>query len=371
MGGGGYSYTGNPLLDVALPPLIAGAWKNLGPKITWTSSGSTKSKKKIRKRSNAGSVIRKDGTGIGTGRFKKKRKVKRRKKSAKKLISELKRNLPTKSTKTYRDFETYCLAADVPNEHRMFAFNPVDVSQIETQVAALKQDDGTTAMDYRASKSSIKVKWYYKLMCKNNATGNAKISYCFYKCMDDDTEGVLTNVREGLIDRGYTGVPTVVAYSAALTTRSAFPERMIFNDTTPYHAPVMSCKEVNRKWKKLGKIQTATVGPGDTFEIIKSGRLTYSPEVLDNEVFTYQKGTSIQLVIKIHGDLGHDISNDKLVARDRFQIDCEEQRQKTYIYANPLGLKEIAYSDTLANTAELTSLVHADNMASAIETADS
>jgi hypothetical protein len=349
------------------------SWSDLLPKVSWKGKKSSyvlpKGKPNTTNNSKKTStMVSVDGRSTKTATFTKKRKRKRGKKkkqSTREIVKRLKRNLPKMSKKHKLDYQ--CLVMPTAKNNRtVFELPMVNGSTVEQLIDGLTAVDSTSTVDYTASNTSVKINWFYKLMCKNNGTSNAKIRFAFFKCVEDDNESILDNVIEGLGDRGYTGLPSVSAPQAATATESYYPRRCAFGATTPYHTPLFGIYETKRKWKQLGKVQEATIGPGATFDVIKSGAYTYKPEVLDNEVFTFHKNFDYSVIIEISGDLAHDDTNTRLIGRAGAQIDCEEYRKITAMYANPKGLDEVEYTDTLTDT-NFTTPNFADTVASAIQ----
>lgn len=314
-----------------------------------------------------------DGSSTRTATMKtKKSRGKRRKLSLKQEVSKLKKNLPKFSTKTFRDFKTIALTNFVPNEHRVFSIVCFNKTILEDYVKNLTLVDSAATADYSTENTQVKMSNYYKLMVKNNRTSNAFISYAFYVCKDDDNESPADSLREELVDRGYTGLPTVSPAVGATATASETPERLVFGQgITPYHVPPFSGGALNRNWKIQGKVKTARIGPGDTLDLVWSrSDYIYKQEMKDQEnAFAHIKGMSVYLLMSTHGDLTHDQVNTSLVGRGSIQLDCEEHRQTVCRYANPKGLRQVEYTDTLTNT-NFNTPVHADNMASAMEIDD-
>lgn len=363
------NYVGSQLPNIKTHPV--NTWSDLLPRFNWGGGSSYQlpeyKKSQPKKRRATSTRINMDGSSTKTSTFKKKRKKKRRKKkSTKAVIKQLKKTIPPKSHKTFRDFQTLVLLNTAPNTNRVYQLNPVLISTIDSQIGQLTAVDSSSNYDYRTENTKVQFSWFYKLMCKNNATGNIEIEYCFYKCKDDGNEGVITNMLKSLDDRGYTGLPVFNGPQASTATQSAQPAFTEFGATTPYHVPRFSGRELLRKWKPMGKVQKAVVGPGDSFNIVNSGKFTYAPEDLDNSSVVYQKGHSVQLMLSVRGGLSHDNTNKLLIGRDFYQLDCEEQIQNHITYNNPKGLNEVVYSDTLTDV-NFSIPVHADNFVSAIE----
>jgi hypothetical protein len=309
-----------------------------------------------------------DGRSTATSSFtkKKKKRTKRKKKqSTRAMLKKLKSSLPKSSHKHKLDYQCIVMPTST-NARTVFELPMVNTNTVEQLIDGLTAVDSTGNVNYTTSNTAVKINWFYKLMCKNNGTSNAKVRFAFYRCDDDDAESILDNVMEGLADRGYTGLPSVTSETAATATASLYPRRAIFGSTTPYHTPLFGIPEVKRKWKQLGKVQTATIGPGATFDIIKSGKFTYKPEIKDNEPFTYIKGYDYAVIIEVSGDISHDNTNSRLIGRCGVQIDSEEYRKISATYSNPKGLNEIEYSDTLTDT-NFTDPQFADTVASVVQ----
>lgn len=324
-----------------------------------------------RKKSQA-TVVRMDGVTGGSYLVGKRRKGKRRKKSLRQKVAEVRKMIPPKSYKTFRDFTTMCLKAGSnsvtiqTNRHAVYDINVFSPADYESYISNLTKVDSNTTADYSSSNSSVRMNLFYKLSCKNNMTSNAIIKYSFVICTDDDVEYPVDDIIEELADRGYTGLPAVTAETAATTVASYIPRRAVFGATTPYHVPLFSGTNFTSKWKTLG-VKSIIVGPGDTFDMVyKRNNFVYKPERLDNENFNNLKGYSVRLIVSMHGDLAHDGANHLLVGRGDCQLDSEECRIARIQYGNPKALKEVDYSDTLTDT-NFTDARHADNTASAME----
>jgi hypothetical protein len=221
--------------------------------------------------------------------------------------------------------------------------------EFETYIQNLTKVDSDAVADYSTENTRVKMSLYYKLAIKNNATVNAEFRYAFYKCTDNDNEGILTDILEELGDRGYTNLPSVNARTNATATSSVLPARLVFDATNgtdnPYHIPVFGNRSVTRGWKQMGGVQTVTLGPGDTMNIIWSKKnFTYDAENLDQEAFTHLKNAAFHLLIDLQGSLAHDDGNTCLIGRAGYQIDAEQCKIARINYANPKGLREVSYS---------------------------
>lgn len=311
-------------------------------------------------------VIRVDGTTSGRYRIPTKKKRRRRKKSLRQQISQVRRLIPKKSHKTVREFRTVVLPGSI-NEKRIFDIKAFSHNDHEDILQVLTLVDSSGAADYRASNTSVQISTFYKLMLKNNATCNVSFSYAFYVCKEDDNESPVDSIREELVDRGYTTLPTVDDEVAKTDTNSFIP-RMLRCPPSGYHIPVYGAAALKRKWRIVGKVATASIGPGDTSDLVYSKKITYKPEINDQEATqTYLSNYDVRLVITLMGDLAHDQLNTFVVGRGSYQLDCEEHRQQRVTYANPKGLDEVLYFDNLTNT-NFSVPVHADDHASKMET---
>lgn len=316
--------------------------------------------------------FKEDGVTGGRALTGRKRRRKRRKKSLRQQISAVKKLIPPMSRKTWRDFDFLIMKGDPNvntaevNHHTIYDISCFGPNDFEQFCGQLTKVDTNTNYDYATENSRVKFDIYYKLTCKNNMTSNAVVKYSFMVCKDDDAEEPIDDIREELLDRGYTGIPLVQAFAAKSAIRNKVPARLELDETTPWHVPVFSGVNLTRKWTVVG-VKSVTMGPGDTIDMIYSKKnIVYRPEILDNENFDNLKGYSFRLVISLHGDLVHDSVNHRLIGRGDAQLDCEETRIATCKYANPKGLNEVVYTDGIDNTGIVVA-EHADNMASAIE----
>lgn len=323
----------------------------------------TKTRTKKRRRAN----VRPDGTSKGRYAMITKRGRKRRKKSVKSQLKALKRIIPAMSTKLFRDFNTIVLSTTSVNRQSYYDINCFDKTVLSNYAANLTAVDSAAAADYSASNSKIKMDLYFKLMMKNNMTTNAKLSYVFYVCKDDDNESPLECVLEELTDRGYTSLPSTSGPDAATATASIKPFRAEFGEGI-HHVPLFSGAALRRNWRQVGKVKTAHLGPGDTVDLVYSRKnYKYEQEYKDQEnSFSHIKGMDVRLVVVCQGALAHDSSNHQKVGRSGFHFDCEQQRQCMVRYANPKGLNEVKYTDDLTSTG-FSVPNHADDKASAIE----
>lgn len=312
------------------------------------------------------SSVRVDGVSGGQYRMATRKRRRRRAKSLKQQISQVRRLIPKKSTKLFREFQTVCLPG-VSNQRRAYDLNCFSTTEYDAWASDLTLVDSDGVADYTAENTSLSYALFYKLMLKNNRTANVHIQYAFFVCKDDDNEAPIECIREELNDRGYS-ISAVSGETASTATSSYIPGRLQLNGGTNYHAPMFGGGALQRNWRMQGKVKSAIIGPGDTFDCVISRKLTYKPEIKDQEPgFNYYSNYDTRLVILLGGDLGHDDTNTTLVGRCAYQLDCEEQKQCLVTYSNPKALRQVDYSDNLTNT-NFTTPVHADNHASKIET---
>lgn len=315
---------------------------------------------------NFRSVVRKDGLSYRVRTAGAKR---RSRKSLSKKVNTLIRNQPKYSTKTYRHFKTMAMPHADDNQHRIHAINVLKPSMLESYLQTLTLVDSSGVADYRANdvNSSVKIDFFYKITIRNNSLANCDIKYVFMMCNDAQANGPLHWLELDLQDRGYTGVPSATGVSLANVNASEIPDRMIFSDTGPFHAPTMSGVSLDKHWSRQGKVKSLTLGPGDSINIYyKKKNLVYKPEVNDKSTVAYQKGNSVFLMVDTRGQLGHDDAKNDIVGYGRVHLDAEQQIVATVKYYNPKGLNEVAYTDTLDNT-NITLITHADNISGAIE----
>lgn len=293
---------------------------------------------------------------------------KRPKKTVAQQLKQVRSLIPRQSKKTFRDFNTVVLLQGAFNRNTVHEISCFDKTILASYAANLTKVDAATVADYTAENVKLTYSLYFKFMMKNAVTANSKISYAFVRCKDDDDESPLECILEELVDRGYTGLPSIDSYVAATATASIKPTKLAFREGN-HHVPVFSGAALRRNWKFLTPVTTATLGPGDTLDIVWSDpKFIYDQEYIDQENgFSHIKGQDVKLLIAVQGDLAHDATNHHKVCRSDAQYDCEQQRQCTVTYPNPKGLNEVAYTDDLTTTG-VTTPNHVDNTASAVET---
>lgn len=317
--------------------------------------------------STYGPKVRIDGTTGGSYKMPtKKRRVQRKPKSLKQQIAQVKKLIPPMSTKLFRNFRTLCLDNGGFNRNVMHEVRMWNAGDLETYITQLTKVDSSTNLDYSTENTKVRMKLFYKLMCKNNVTANTRISYAFVMCKDDDNESPIACLLEELADRGYTGLPSKNTEVLATATSSVLPANVVFGNGI-HHVPMFSGTNLRRNWEFLGPVRSAVLGPGDTIDLSFNREILYKPEVKDNEPFAHLAGYDFRLLVVMQGDLAHDATNVCKIGRSDCQLDAEEQRQCLIRYANPKGLNQVVYSDDLISTG-ITSLEHADNSASAMET---
>lgn len=327
------------------------------------------------KKRSLNTFVLKDGTSAT--KYKKKKKgpaTKRRKLSVRQELSKVKQLIPPKSHKTYRDFQTIVFDGSNPNQHITYDIACFNVNaDYERYAANLVMCDEAKTMDYTQENTKLKFSLYYKLMVKNNMTANATVKYAFYICSDDTNDYPTTQIINELGDRGYGSLPTPDGPYAATTSAAYQTRRVIWSHDNPYHVPIFGNRQMVRRWKQVGKVQTTRIGPGDYTELIWTDpNHIYRPEDKDVAGSTnYLKGHSVRLLLDVSGDLCHDATQTKFVGRSGFQLDAEAHKQCTVTYSNPKALNDVAYTDTLSNDVgageDNFDPVHADNNASAIE----
>lgn len=319
---------------------------------------------KYRNAKKGKTVVKIDGTTGGQYRMATRKRRRRRKKSLKQQVQAVRKLIPKKSVKVFRDFNTIVLPGSF-NSKTVYDITCFTNLKFDEYAANVTGVDTASNVDYRASNTSLQYQLYYKLMIKNNMTANCRFQYAFFVCKDDDTESPVDSIKEELEDRGYVVNP-VVAEAPATATTSIIP-RHIIHDEGNYHLPTFCGGALGRNWRQIGKVKSTTIGPGDTTDLVLSRKITYKPEIRDQENFTYISNYDTRLVIEMMGDLGHDNTNNLKIGRCSYQFDCEQQRQCRMIYGNPKGLNEVVYTDDLTATG-FTLPVHADNHQSKIET---
>lgn len=315
-------------------------------------------------------TLRVDGTSAGQLRVsKRKRKKAKTKKTLIKRVRALEKNSPPKSYYYVKDFIPYKLGCSLSNCCIWYEIPLVDHNLIEARIDALPKVSGNE--NYLSANTSVLISNIYnKFRMKNCTTSNIMVEYQPYVCIDDDNESVLDNIREGMINRGYTFATAPSAASSASATSAAFPYRQdCTSDATSneVHYSPWGVYEVSRKWKKLNNVVKLIVGPGDTLDIVvPHANYHYKPEVLDDEPFSYIK-KDMSLIIKCLGELSHQqTTNTNLVGYATHYFDCVLFRSFTITYDWGEGLKTVEYTDQFDST-NLTTPVHVDNQQSAVE----
>lgn len=380
MGYGEYKDGGNPYGNMAMqygPSFLKwaaqSAWKRYSRKRKLRRAVKKASKKMRTEFSGYKNTrVKIDGTTGGQFRMTHKRGRKRKKKTMRQEIKQVRKLIPKKSRMTYRDFRTLYMSV-AQNQRRVYDITMFTKDDLREYAQNLRQQDVNAVADYHATNSSVAMSLFYKLELKNNMTSNAKVSYVFFVCKDDDNEAPAAKIREDLINRGYiqnsVDGETAANYTTGPNYASYHPMHLNFN-AGGYHYPVFGGASISRAWRQIGKVQNATLGPGDSTTVKFSRKLTYKPEVLrDEQVQTYLSGYDFRLVVVVGGDLGHDETNVNVVGRCAAKFDCEEQKQCVVTYGNAKGLNDVQYSDDLQNSV-FTTPVKVDNHASAVEQDD-
>lgn len=315
-------------------------------------------------------VVLPQGTRQGAYKIAGRRVKRRRKKSIRDVITTIKRNMPKQSHKTVHRQQFYVMDSGSANTKGVFNIPLARSNEYETDIATLtKIDSNTQDLDFTSSNTKIKIDTFVFMNLKNNNTANCSVKYAFYKCIDDDNESPLKEIVDVNADRGYTFGPTIDDAKSPTATSSTIPEKFILDATVDaWHAPIHSSLN-GRKWKQLGKVVTASIGPGDSLGIKWSrNNFVYKPEVFDREPFGVMKNMDVNCIIVVKGDLGHDVSNKNKIGYSPWHIDMDYKRTEKYTYPNPKGLDEHSYTSEITDTG-ITDIKMADDVQSAMESA--
>ncbi len=287
--------------------LQAGAIGALGAGAATRLSGGGKRASKKRPSSrrqgppSGGGTVKPHGDSEGSYRVsKRKRKTTKRKPSLKREVAKLKKRVgkqPPVSRTMVRNLVPLQLefaigASADSNKKHLYMVKCFDHVDIEAALAA-----GLLAANTRIKLANI----YTQYRLRNFYLGNAEIKYQFVRCMDDDAESYIQNVREESSARGISsnGEQAIVAASA---TTNEFPAHLAINmDSEQF---MTKCFGVHaNKFKPMGQVATTVLGPGDTLKLSqKLGSRIYKPETFDQEAFSFLSG-DIFLIMTVVGDL--------------------------------------------------------------------
>lgn len=306
-----------------------------------------------------------------TTRKRKRKKARTKLQKLSKTVKAMKRATPKWSKKTFYQhrFLTMRSPGYQPNRRGIFCIECLTTEDLEDAIKNLTKVDTSAVADYSTENTAVKLDRFYHLKIAAGSDANVTIKYAFFKCEDDDNETVLQSIREDLIDRGYT-TPGITAKEVpdlsnvtASQRHNWIPQNMYGGVTSPMFFGIYGLYNVSRKWKQIGKVKTVTAGPGDTIDLYHSDKVTYKPEIVDQEAQTYHKKWDVQCVIEVIGALGHDSTSNGLMGFSSWQLDSSEMKKHVASYFNPKGLREVSYTDEVDDT-NITTIISADNQVS-------
>lgn len=317
-----------------------------------------------KKRTSTGSSVRQDGV-LPTGSLQKKRKKKRKSRVAKSIksrVAALEKNAPAFSESDFLKVTPVTQSTGTSNRRILNNSILLDKVIIKSFI------DNLAGVNFDADGNMVKLKnIYLEMFLVNQTTANILLRYKWYICKDDDSEDVLDNVKEGLIDRGLTFANAITAKTAASATSAEIPRSQILDDAEMEY-PCYGVREVDRKWKSMSKMGKVILGPGDSINLVQTIKnLTYRPEDINNEPFDHMAGYSVHLLWDVMGALGHNqTTNTNLVTHTGWRVDGKMKTKMTARYTDERGKRTKEIVSAFDNTNAATP-VHADNKQSAVE----
>lgn len=321
-------------------------------------------KQRTQSRNKGSGIYMDDGNHPGKKvQPKRRRKRAYKKKTLTSRVKALEGKTPKLSTIWRTEHQFYKLQVNAINEKRYFC---IPIQEWAVTFAAAAQ----FAVNGQNTRAMIK---NYKgvFFMKNSRTSNCKIRYMILKCKGDTAENALYDMREFMIDRGLTFANTVQAAVSPTATASAIPIRLALPAGEQFRTMFPACYDLN-EWKPTGKLSEIVLAPGDTCEIIfNSGKseINYDDVQNANPTTVYYKNQDAFLVLEIHGQPAHDETNVDNIGISPVALDCSLFHQVSIAVQDGKSARYIEHVDNDTNEG-LTTLVHVDNHASAVEIAD-
>lgn len=308
-------------------------------------------------------IFRDDGNH--PGKKLKVRKIKRnvKKRSLKTRIKALEKNTPKLSTVYRKNSVFEKMDIQAINEKRYFAVHMQTMNQINTASNGLSLAADNRQAMVKNCKCVLKM--------KNARTSNVQVRYQMLKCSGNTDTDPLTLMRQWCIERGVTITNAVSTAVAATATSSYVPIRLALPAGEQFISIFPSKNELN-EWKPEGSMQSIVLAPGDTFDVTyNSGQFLYRKEDVSNADAgtVYYKGLDTFCIVEIHGQQGHDETNTTNIGISPVSLDCHKIQTVLVAAQDGLGARTWQHADADTNEG-LTTLVHVDNMASAVEIAD-
>ncbi len=307
--------------------------------------------------------------GVGGGHRVRAKSVsyKRKPRSLKKRVSQLEKKSPPTSKHWELENEYFVHSHNADNFVQYFEVPMVEVQKIRVAVAKL---NGTGSDPLDNSKTKVK-NFRATYILKNARTANCHVEYQLFRCASNCTDSVLDELHENLTQRGAAPSSAITAADAATSTTSAQPRRLVLGPTEQ-HLPVWSQNRRLQHWKPVGKIQKASIGPGDSIVVShNTGALTYSEAKFDDKDTgdVFLANWDYQLIVMQTGEIGHDSSNTLNIGISRAQLDCH-RIQSVHVFIQDGNGTDTISSTEHDDTTGITGIEIADEHAAAMVGAD-
>lgn len=344
------------------------------------SRGPAKSKKKQKMARSGGksgsSVIVKRG-GVSKARVKTARSKPRKKRVSKlkkleKRVKKLSVTQPPKNVAFYQNGTFIKLVGSSETAGgKFFEIVMCEKSLLDNPLNDLPF--GITDTDFTSVNSELLIRNYFsELELVNAVTANMHLEYMFVKSKGEPTDHYLNALDRYLDDRGDGLANTVVAATAATATTSVVPTRITLKPHEIFVPITGGFLEPTCEYKQVGKVHKMTLGPGDHHRMKWSAKnMIYKQEKVNGGT-TYTSNYTVHLVVKIYGDLAHDVTNTGFVTRMDPSADCFRRQQFEVVYFGGSGIKTIERETTMDTNQDtaVSQAVQADNYQSGVFHAD-
>lgn len=320
-------------------------------------------KKKMRSKGKVSTQWKADGAFSGKKVYPKKKRRSRKSKSLKDRVKALEKNKLPVSSMWKQSHQFFKMGVESINTSKIF------------EILAIQEGEISTACNFYSldvADRTAKIKnCRFEFTMRNAMTANQVMRYQIFKCTQNCQESVLTDLREYCIDRGHTFANTITAATAQTATASALPARLQL-DPNEVNLPFFNGAYACQGWKPVSKLMTLTLGPGDETVIsYNTGQFLYRPDDVANSDAgdVYFKNYDYHLIVQLTGAIGHDQTNVNNIALFPAAADTRLDSYIRLEVSNGLGQNqwEITQAD---DTTGVTTVVQADNQASAVEPAD-
>lgn len=269
--------------------------------------GRKKTYKKKRKTPHQSGTFVPDGTTSGTRKFKAKRA--RRRLSKPSFESRL-RKVETVCKETVPNFSTHTRIVGLPfvmresllpDIKRTYVLESVMTDQeLRSTIDGIKArtavtDDEKAWITMRKASLRLVNQWHHA----------CKVRACFYVCVSDTADSALEIARQRAIDRTLVPGTEQSEVPASLGVTSYVPP-YVENNIVEYNESYMTSPGIGEWWRKLGKVISRKIDPGDEMFISCSlPTLLYDFERNSDGTSDYHKGIRVQCLIEVSGSLGY------------------------------------------------------------------